>query len=91
MRISKSMLQHKVDYINRITGNSERAWYTTSEGERLAKLGHYQLSQSMAGYNLEQIVTEGGGVTNPISLGSMSGRELYRALDGFIAGLEANK
>lgn len=87
MRISKRYLNSLVSRINDVTGGPSE--YMTEAGK--AAIGHYSLSQAYGGYCLHRVTSEGGGVTCPIGMGHVSGREMAAQLEGFLAGISAAK
>lgn len=89
MRITKKMLDRKVQTINRLTSSPTEYAARQPDGSLKCNAGHYCLSSAYGGHSLERISTDGGGVTCPIKTGHVPARELNMALDGFIAGIRA--
>lgn len=90
MRITKKLLQAKIDTISRMT-YSPLEYATKTDQGFLCNIGHFHLSQAYGGYCLQRICTDGGGVTSPLHTGHIPARELALALDGFIAALQFTK
>lgn len=82
-RITEKMLQARIDYLNKITGNP-----ATPYTDRKANIGNYHLSSAYGGVNLNQMHNDGGGVTCPLGSYHRPKGELMRELDAFIAGFE---
>ena len=83
-RITEKLLQSTVDVINRMTGQPEKPY---SDGK--ANPGNYHLDMVNGAYGLSQMSNEGGGTRMIIYPDTK--RNLYRAMQAFIAGLEAKK
>lgn len=90
MRVSKSMLQNKIDLINEMTNSPMEYATKTDQGIR-CNVGHFHLSQAYGGYCLQRTMNEGGGCQTPIGLGHITGKEICHQLDGFIAALRIIK
>ena len=80
MRVTKTMLENKVDYLNKIT-NSPRRYCTTDN-----LIGHFCISGAYGGYELQRVCTSGGGVTTPFNTGHIPKKELYNLINAFIDG-----
>lgn len=87
MRVSKSMLQNKINLINEMTNSPAEYAIKTDQGFR-CNIGHFHLSQAYGGYCLQRTIGEGGGCQTPIGLGHITGKEICHQLDGFIAALQ---
>lgn len=93
-RITKFVLEQMIDTLNRITGSPLKAWETV-DGNLTANVGHYFLQGAYGGWQVQKIVTDGGGTVH-ISEGYKSKREVYEFLraymDGIVEGVKvANK
>ena len=89
-RITEKMLQAKVDYLNKITGNPDAPYAKTEAGLK-ANIGNYHISGAYGGVCLHQMVNEGGGVRTPLQAGHVPKRELFDGLCAFIKGIEIGK
>lgn len=87
MSVNIKNLQSQIDYLNEITGNPKEVW-TRVNGQNVAHIGSYELTGAYGGWNLEQIVTDGGGVTMPLGSGFYPKKELYAKINAFIIGIE---
>lgn len=83
-RIKKADLDHKVNELNRITGNPSQPWNTET---RKANPGCYVLQGAYSGWQLQQIVSESGGV-DAINHGYISKREMYDFLQAYTWGIQ---
>ena len=90
-RITEKMLQMRVDYLNKITGNPESPYLATQDGHMIAQIGNYHLDHAYGGVSVEQMVNENGGVNTLFSLGHIPKRELFDKLCAYIEGYEAAK
>ena len=81
MRVTKAMLDTKVDAINEKLGfEADKVQYNT--------IGAYTLSGAYGGWQLQKIVTDGGGVRS-ITSGYDTKKDLYYQLVAFLNGMEA--
>jgi hypothetical protein len=89
-RISKKILQSRVETINSILGMQLTPY--TRTGEKLtANIGNFHLSQAYGGYCVHRMCNESGGVCTPIWYGHIPAREAYERICAFIAGLTFTK
>ena len=82
-RITQKMLEAKVDYLNRITGNPRT--YST-DGK--SNIGHYHITYAYGGANLAQTTNNGGGIRNVCSGGHITKRDLYERMTAYEYGLQ---
>jgi hypothetical protein len=90
MRVTEKQLQSIVDRINDITGSPTETYVKDSSGKFTAQIGNYHLSGAYGGWQLQRIVSEGGGVST-ITSGFVSKRELAELMWSYIRGLEDSK
>jgi len=88
-RVTKEMLEDLTERINIAAGESPQAWTQQEDGRYRAIVGTYVLDYAYGGVALARMTSEGGGEINIIGRGTK--RETYRALQGFLSGLEARK
>ena len=84
-RVTVNELQAIVDRINRITNSPLESWVN-----RKSQIGNYHLSFAYGGVSLHRMTTEGGGVSDVLSCGHVSKRELQRMMFSYIYGLTEN-
>jgi len=60
--------------------------YNKEDGKLAAQIGNFHLYQAYGAYGLHEMVTNGGGIRETISLGTK--KELYTALHKLIQGVE---
>lgn len=92
-RITKKMLDAKVETINHLMGESTAAYTRNAAGSLKANVGTFVLEAYAPGdrygtrYNLSRMVNDGGATTTiiPTVLGAQN---FYDALYAFIRGLE---
>ena len=89
MRVSKEMLENKVDELNRIT-NSPMEYFCSTDGQFAVNIGHFCLSGAYGGYELQRTCNNGGGVTTPLNTGHIPKKELYNLISAFIDGILFN-
>jgi len=87
MRITKLMLQFKIDYLNKIMNVSIARYKPYKIDNRyISNIGHYYYSNTSNGYRLEKIVNTSGGCTDISLIGSKS--EIYNVVKSMIQGIE---
>lgn len=84
-RITRAHLDAKTATLNSMT-NSPAEPYSTVDGKAVANKGNYHISGAYGGYNLHRM-TEGGGVTDVLSIGHVTARELATLISAYTAGL----
>ena len=89
-RITKKLLQARIETINSILGMPETPYTRTNEGFK-ANIGNFSLSQAYGGYCVHRMCNEHGGVSTPIWAGHIPAREAYERICAFIAGLTFTK
>ena len=94
-RYTMADLNGAVRGLNRIAGFSEdecdAPLYTRGEdGQNRAMVGRYTLQGAYGGYQLTQIINEGGGV-RAITSGYGTKREVYHLIHAYREGLAAGK
>jgi hypothetical protein len=87
-RVTESQLQSIVDRLNRLTGNPAECYTKGEDGRLHANIGNYHLSFAYGGVALHQMVTDGGGVREPLYTGHIPKRELAERLYSFIYGIQ---
>ena len=89
-RITKKLLQARIETINSILGMPETP-YTRTDDKLVANIGNFYLSQAYGGYCVNRMCNENGGVSTPIWAGYIPAREAYERICAFIAGLTFTK
>lgn len=89
-RITKKMLQSRIETINSILGMPEQP-YTRIDDKLIANIGNFSLSQAYGGYGVHLMVNERGGISTPIWHGHIPARDAYEQINAFIAGLTFTK
>ena len=88
MRTTEKALQSKIDQLNKITGNPLKP-YSYNEGTIKGNVGNYCLNGVYGGWNLVQIVNEGGGIHSLLFGRTKS--ELYSRIESLIMGVLIGK
>ena len=88
MRITEKALQAKIDHLNKITGNPPTP-YTRNGATLKTNIGSYYLGPVHEGWNLAQIMNEGGGIYSLLFGRTKS--ELYYQLEDLIQGILIGK
>lgn len=88
-QVTKAQLEAVVERINRITGSPLTSYTKDASGKYRANIGNYHLSWAYGGVSLHKMCTEGGGVSDVLSMGHQSKRECLNQMFSFIRGLES--
>ena len=88
MRVTKEMLENKVDQLNMLTGSTRK--YFSTDGKFTINIGHFCISGAYGGYELQRVCTSGGGVRTPLNTGHIPKKELYNLISAFIDGMLFN-
>lgn len=94
MRTTTKHLESLIKQLNELLQKPIEPNYllTTNEGKKLYwHIGNYHLVSAYGGYDLAQVVNEGGGITKPLYGGMVSKRELYYKLTSYINGVVEGK
>lgn len=94
MRTTTKHLESLIKQLNELLQKPIEPNYllTTNEGRKLYwHIGNYHLVSAYGGYDLAQVVNEGGGITKPLYGGMVSKRELYYKLTSYINGVVEGK
>jgi len=88
-RVTLNNLQAVIDRLNRETDSPAEPYVRDADGKLRAQIGNFHLSRAYGGYALHRMVTEGGGVSSPLSTGHIPARELMNRMHAYLAGLDA--
>jgi hypothetical protein len=88
-RVTLNQLEAVIDRINRETGSPAEPYAADADGRQRAQIGNYHLSRAYGGFALHRMVTEGGGVSSPLSTGHIPARDLLNRMHAYLAGLDA--
>lgn len=94
MRTTTKHLESLIKQLNELLQKPIEPNYllTTNQGRKLYwHIGNYHLVSAYGGYDLAQVVNEGGGITKPLYGGMVSKRELYYKLTSYINGVVEGK
>ena len=87
MKVTKKDLTATIDRLNRVTNSPETPWKRV-DGRNVAQIGNYHLSEAYGGYELCQMMSEGGGVSDTLKSGHVPKKELYNLIHAFLRGIE---
>lgn len=88
-RITVAHLEAIIARINRATGSPAEPYTRHADGRYRANVGAYHLGRAYGGFALHRIVTDGGGVSSPLTSGHVPARDLADRMHAFLSGLEA--
>lgn len=90
-RITDKMLDTLCDRLNKLTGSPTASYTRTEDGRMRANIGNFHVSRAYGGVCLHRMSNEGGGVYCPLSQGHGPKRELWSAMQAYIAGIETER
>lgn len=89
MRITLKDLESIIDRLNKVTNNPLKTYvFDEKSGKYLSQAGNYHLAGAYGGYELQQMVNEGGGVSCPLNTGYTTKKALYYAIDNYLRGVK---
>ena len=86
-RISQSQLEQLCVILNKQTGADTECWTRDDTGLH-ANIGTFYIDGAYGGVALYRMVTDGGGVTDVLSCGHTTKRDLYNRIRGLMVGME---
>jgi hypothetical protein len=89
-RITKKLLQARIDTINSILGLPATPFTVHEDGTRTVNEGVFILTQAYGGYGVGKM-SEEGGTWSVVWNGHISARDAYERISAFIAGLTFTK
>ena len=89
-RVTIGMLEARVAYLNKITGNPPEPYTKGDDGKYSANIGNFHLGEAYGGVALHQMMGEGGGIRD-IFGGHGPKRELLEQMSAYIRGLQDAK
>jgi hypothetical protein len=89
-RITKKLLQARIETINSILGLPATPYTLHEDGTRSVNQGVFILTQAYGGYGVGKM-SEEGGTWSAIWNGHISARDAYERISAFIAGLSFTK
>lgn len=78
-RITTKQLEKQIELLNKGL-NRPTTMFENKEDKLVHRVGHLYLHKSHFGYTLEEITSEQGGVSHPLSASSLTAREMYNTL-----------
>jgi hypothetical protein len=88
-RVTLNQLEAVIDRINRETDSPMQPYVPDADGRQRAQIGNFHLSRAYGGFALHRMVTDGGGVSSPLSTGHIPARELLGRMLAYLAGIDA--
>jgi hypothetical protein len=83
-RVTVKDLERIVNRLNELKGKPLEYFSINDEGQRRINIGHFTLSGAYGGWQLQQVVTDGGGIRVISNGGHIPKRELYNQLCAMI-------
>jgi hypothetical protein len=90
MKITLKDLEKIVYQLNTLMGTATEP-YTKVPGGYMPNPGNYHLAEAYGGIKLHKMSDVGTSITDALNTGYTTKKELYRAIQNFIAGIEATK
>lgn len=88
MKITKKILELKIELLNKLTNSPETSYIKKSNGEYIANINNFHLDYSYGGVALHRIQNKNGGIEDVSQMGHVSKRELFIFLNGYISGIQ---
>ena len=88
-RINVKDLEAVITRLNRETGSPMEPWTRDDSGRLRANIGNFHLSRAYGGFALHRMVTDGGGVSEPLRTGHVPARELLGRIHAYLYGFAA--
>ena len=85
MRITKDMIERKIELINKVMGANPETWTRTIDGLK-ANIGNYHMYECHRHFALHKVANTGGGIISILSVTTK--RELYVQVSAYLQGLE---
>ena len=90
-RITRKMLESRVETINSILKVNQNPYTRLEDGQLIANIGTFYLSGAYGGFCVQRMANDSGGVSMPIWNGHIPARDAYERISAFIAGLTFSK
>lgn len=90
-RITQRDLDAVIKRLNNLTHSPLEPYSKSITGKFTANIGCYHLDQAYGGNKLVRMQNASGGISDVLSTGFVSKRELYNHIQSFIRGIEAKK
>ena len=90
MRITKSMLDLKVNQLNRQLNRPITPWIRIN-GKLIGNVGNFHAAEGFKGFCLHEVTTETGCVQDVFSSGDITKRDLFNRVAAMITGIEAHE
>ena len=90
-RITNARLEAIVTRINEMTGSPLVQYTRRKNGKLVAHVGNYHISGAYGGVSLHRMATDGGGISDVLSCGHITKRELADRMYAYMAALTAVK
>lgn len=87
-RISRTKIDARIDYLNRLTGSPAEPYTKGADGQWSPNPGNFHLEGAHGGYKLARMAGPNGASSDPLCTGYVSLRALYDAIDCYIRALE---
>jgi len=85
-RITKGQIESRIKELNHILKRPCDPW-TRSDGENVANVGNFHLSQAYGGYELQEMSNDRGAVYYTFRSGHIPARDLYNRINALIEGI----
>lgn len=83
-------LEYLCKRLNEVTKSPLKQYIRNESGKLEAQIGNFHLSQAYGGVCLHRIMSVGGGITKPISMGYETKKDAYKLIAAYLEGVESN-
>jgi hypothetical protein len=84
-RITLSDLESRLFDLNESRGVKTQPYSKTNAGTYKSNVGNYHLSRAYGGFNVHQMVNDGGGIKEPAGGGHVTKRECLERINSLFA------
>lgn len=89
-RVTEKQLDNIIERLN-VATNNPTTYGVREDNSFKCNIGHYKLSAAYGGYQLQQIMNEGGGANVVSRNGYTTKRDLFCQIEMLLNGVEINK
>lgn len=88
-RTTRCQLEHQVASLNRLLGRPEAPWTQREDGKGCrANVGNLHLDHCLGGWQVQEMVSDGGGVTCPLGDARHTAGEMWHVLRAAVGAVQ---
>lgn len=86
-RVSRQLLQNKIDALNRRLNRPVEPWVTV-DGRNVAQVGNLHFDHQLGGWRIEEMANDGGGIRTPFGNTRWSAADMADVIDAILGALQ---